>query len=111
MIDIKDSDYKKSIEGKDVMLLLWADWCEMCLEVIKYLEELEAEFKGRLIFAKVDIEKNPQTCDRFDLIGVPSAYAIKGGKLVDERAGFRPREQYREMVLAICGEGAYNTNT
>jgi thioredoxin 1 len=107
MIDLTDETFDKVFDEKKPMIILfWADWCPLCLELITLLTEMESEtleseaIKDTL-FIKVDNEVNTKLSDRFNVDVMPTVIAIADGKISDIRTGFREKWEYGEMIIRI----------
>jgi thioredoxin len=86
-----------------VLLDLWADWCGPCHMLAPTVDQLSAEMAGRIKVAKIDIDENPGTADRFEVRSIPTLLVLKGGKVVDRLVGVQPKQEIvrrLEKVLA-----------
>lgn len=78
-----------------VVVDLWADWCEPCKQLSPILEKLAGEFGGRIVLAKVDVDKNPQIQQAFQAQSIPTVVAIVKGQPVPLFTGALPEDQVR----------------
>jgi thioredoxin 1 len=81
-----------------VLVDLWAEWCGPCRAVAPVLEELEGEYQGKLKIAKVDIDSNPLTAQRFNVRSIPTLLLFKGGDLVETTVGAQPKAVLASLV-------------
>jgi len=86
-----------------VLVDFWAEWCGPCRMVAPILDEIAAEFAGKLTVAKVNIDDNPITPTEYDVRGIPTMILFKDGKPVDRKIGALPRGQLREWVAQHLG--------
>ena len=55
------------------------------------IDELAGEYDGEIVFAKLNVDENPQTPQRFNIGGIPTLLIFKDGKLVDRLVGVSPK--------------------
>ena len=81
-IHVSDADFDEVIMKADklAVLDLWADWCGPCHMLAPTIEGLAVEFDGRAIVAKLDVDENPVSASRFNIMGIPTVLFIKNGK-------------------------------
>lgn len=108
IIDVTEADFEQAVQLSTrvpVIVDLWADWSEPSKQLTPALEELIAEYAGRLVLAKIDADKNPQIAQAFQAQTVPTVIALIGGRPAPLFTGAVPKEQIRdvfEQVLQIA---------
>jgi len=83
-----------------VLVDFWAEWCGPCKAIGPALEELGAEYKGKLTIAKVNIDDNPMTPNTYAVRGIPTLMLFKDGKQVDMLVGARPKSALKQWIDA-----------
>ena len=101
MFDVTDATFEHDILRSDVPVVLdfWAPWGGPCRAVEPILRQLEAEPHGTVEIAKLNIDENPLTAARYDVLSIPTTILFQGGTPKATVIGARPRAHY-ERVLA-----------
>jgi len=91
-----DSDVLKA--PGPVLVDFWADWCGPCKAIAPALEEIGAEYAGKLTVAKVNIDENPITPNNYAVRGIPTLILFKDGKPVSTKVGAAPKSALKSWV-------------
>jgi thioredoxin 1 len=70
-----------------VVVDFWAEWCGPCKLVGPVLDELAAEYDGKVKVTKLNVDENPNTSMQFQVRSIPTILFFKGGKVVDQVIG------------------------
>lgn len=70
-----------------VLVDFWAEWCGPCRMIAPALEEIAKAYEGKLTVAKVNIDENPVTPNRYSVRGIPTLMLFKGGQAVATKVG------------------------
>jgi len=83
-----------------VLVDFWAEWCGPCKMIAPALEEIGAEYAGRVTVVKVNIDENPQTPNNYGVRGIPTLIMFKDGKPSATKVGAAPKSQLKEWVAS-----------
>ena len=101
-LEITDSNYKEILaEGKPVVMDFWAPWCGPCKMVSPIIDELAAEYEGRVIIGKCDVDDNDEVAVEFGIRSIPTVLFFKDGQLVDKQVGSAQKSQYVAKINAL----------
>jgi thioredoxin 1 len=81
-----------------VLVDFYADWCGPCKTVGPIVEELAAEYEGRITVRKVDIDSNPELAHRYGVRSIPTLMVFNGGEAKDTIVGAVPKSRLSEFI-------------
>ena len=87
-VEITDANIKDVIaSGKPVVVDFWAAWCGPCKMMLPILEELSNDYDGRITVGKLNVDENPDTCEEYGIMNIPTMLFFKDGELVNRHVG------------------------
>ena len=86
--------------GLPVVVDFWAPWCGPCRSMAPHFEQAAARLKGRVLFAKVNSDDNPQTSARFAIRSIPTLLKLQQGREADRVAGAMPAARIEAWASA-----------
>ena len=98
-VHLNDDDFDNFVRSHRLVLVdFWAAWCGPCLMVAPILEELAREYSGRVVFAKVDVDRNRRLAMKFGIMSIPTLILFKDGKPVDMIIGAQPKPAIEKVI-------------
>jgi thioredoxin 1 len=103
VFEVTDATFERDVlqAGTPIVLDFWAPWCGPCKAVEPILEQLEAESKGRVEFARLNIDENPVTPARYDVLSIPTAILFEAGEARATLIGAQPRARYEQALAEV----------
>ena len=97
---VTDVDFTEEVLNSDLPVLVdfWADWCGPCKMVAPVVEELAADYDGRLKVMKVDVDSSPLTAGNYGIRSIPTLLIFKDGKPVQQVVGAVPKQMLQEKI-------------
>ncbi len=97
-IQINKTNFTEEVIRSDrpVLLDFWAPWCGPCRMVGPILDEIAQE-RTDIKVGKVNVDEQPELAGQFGVMSIPTMVVTKGGKVVNQALGARPKSQ----ILAL----------
>ncbi|MBY6135572.1 thioredoxin [Nocardioides marinus] len=99
-VAVTDATFDAEVKNSDIPVVVdfWAEWCGPCKQIGPALEELAAEFDGKVKIAKVDVDNNPNAAAAMGVRGIPALFIFKDGQVVSNRAGAAPKAALQSWI-------------
>lgn len=95
IMHLTDGSFDEQINSAStpVVVDFWADWCGPCKQIAPIVEELATEQAGKIQFAKIDVDANPDVSRRFNVMSIPTLIVFKDGKESKRLVGAKGKRQ------------------
>lgn len=99
-VAVTDETFDQEVKQSDIPVVVdfWAEWCGPCKQIGPALEELSAEYEGKIKVAKVDVDTNPNTAASMGVRGIPALFIFKDGQVISNRAGAAPKAALQSWI-------------
>lgn len=106
-VAVSDGDLERVVRDAEVPVLVdfYADWCGPCKTMAPLLDDLAARHAGELLVGKLDTDRSPTMAARFQIRGIPTLIAFRGGREVAREVGAVPRARLEELVARAGASG------
>jgi thioredoxin 1 len=99
ILKLDDSNFESAVNANaSIVVDFWAPWCGPCRMLAPVVESLAKDYKGKVVFAKLDTDESPRTAMSLGISSIPTLIFFRGGKQVDRLTGAHPRSNI-ETVL------------
>ena len=104
-VEVTDATFTSVVLESELPVLVdfWAPWCAPCRAVAPVLEELSETYAGRVRVAKLNTDDNPEVTAAYGIISIPTINIYRGGELVRQLVGARPKPTLVTELDAILG--------
>ncbi len=98
-ITITDADMDEAVKKYGTIVVdCWAPWCGPCRMVGPIIEELAKEMQGKIVFGKLNVDENPMTSTKHQIMSIPTLLVFKNGALVDQIIGAMPKDVLKQKL-------------
>ncbi|HEU5299582.1 MAG TPA: thioredoxin [bacterium] len=104
-VHVNEKEFDTQVIKSEVPVLVdfWAEWCGPCRMIAPIVEDLAAEYEGRLKVVKVDVDENNQLAYRYGVMSIPTLGLFKGGQLVERLVGYMPKQELKKRIDPVVG--------
>ena len=93
VITVTDENFDETVTLSDVPVMVdfWAEWCGPCKMVAPILDEIAGDHEGKVKIVKLNVDDNPRTAQRFQVMSIPTMLLFKDGQAAARIVGARSK--------------------
>jgi thioredoxin len=100
ILEVTDATFDQEVlkSDKPVLIDFWAAWCGPCRALAPVVDEIAKSYHGKLKVAKMDVDRNTATPQRYGVRGIPTLLVFKGGQVQEQIVGYVPKETIEKAL-------------
>jgi thioredoxin 1 len=97
---VSDADFESEVlkSASPVVVDFWAEWCGPCRMIAPALEEIAGSLNGRVKVVKLNVDENPQTATKYEVMSIPTLMIFKDGQVASKQIGAVPRQKLEQWI-------------
>jgi len=100
VLEFTDSNFEAEVMKADMPVVVdfWAEWCQPCKMLASTIDELAADFQGKVKVGKVDTDSNRDISMKLGISAIPTVMIFKDGELAKKFVGLTPKNQFADAL-------------
>ena len=102
-LELTDANFDELVmqSDKPVLVDFWAAWCGPCRMVGPIIDEISAEYEGKAVVGKVDVDANQEFAAKYGVRNIPTVLVFQNGEVVGRQVGVAPKNAYADAIDAL----------
>src|SRR5271169_3000625 len=99
---VSDADFEAMVlkSAEPVVVDFWAEWCGPCRMIAPALEEIAGKLGDKVKIVKLNVDENPQTAQKYNIMSIPTLMLFKHGRLASSQVGAAPKAKLEQWITA-----------
>lgn len=95
---ISDSSFQNETKSGTVLVDFWAPWCGPCKMIAPILDELSAELGDSAKITKINVDDNPESAAKYNVMSIPTLLVFKDGVVVNQLVGLQSKDKLKAAI-------------
>ena len=102
-VKVTDDTFAAEVTNSEIPVVVdfWAEWCGPCRMLTPIIEKMSADYDGRAIIGKVNVDQNPGVSAKFGVRNIPTVLFIKDGEVAEKSVGAVPEAALVEKLAKL----------
>ena len=103
VLHVNQSSFNEEVLNSQIPVFVdfWAEWCGPCRAIAPVLENLAKDFDGKVKIVKINVDKETELANKYNISAIPSLIIVKNGKEIDRIVGGATKEVYAERINKV----------
>ena len=99
---VSDATFETEVlkASEPVVVDFWAEWCGPCRMIAPALEEIAGTMGNKVKVVKLNVDENPATASKYEIMSIPTLMIFKNGKLTSRQVGAAPKQKLEQWISA-----------
>jgi len=96
---LKTAEFNALMEQTPLAMVdFWASWCGPCKMLSPLVEEIGAQYEGKALIGKVNVDEEPELARQFGVMSIPTVVFLKNGREFDRKVGVMPPQAFTDVL-------------